>query len=393
MRMTNLVITSSIAIFLLGGAIVLLLWLLHPEWWKKRYVRLPVLFLPLAAVSSVAIWALGHSYRLPALAGFGSHLTPVFVILQMSLLISLPVSAIFYSTGRIVERIEGRGQAFSPKRRRLFKTLAAAFPAAAMPSGMVGVAESYSGVKVPMRAVPVTDLPPELEGFKIAHLSDIHLGIYVHLDDLRGAIEGIKPHAPDLVLVTGDIADDLSILPEALEIINQLTPRYGTFASVGNHEYYRGIREVLSIFEAGPFPILMERHTNIAVGGATIALGGADDPVTLRRDHTLFLSNTIEKTLERAPESSFKILMSHRPEGFNYAAEKGINLVLSGHTHGGQIGFGGRSLLESVFPEKYLWGLYRRGRTTLFTSGGMGHWMPFRLGVPAEAPILILERG
>jgi hypothetical protein len=185
----------------------------------------------------------------------------------------------------------------------------------------------------------------------------------------------------------------LSLLPEALKIINQLTPRYGIYASVGNHEYYRGIAEVKSIFESGPFPILINDHRIITVGETKIFLGGADDPRTLRRDHTEFLINTIDRTMEQIPDNAFRLLMCHRPEGFNHSADKGIDLILSGHTHGGQVGLGGRSLFEPLFPDKYLWGVYRRGTTTLFTSGGMGHWIPFRLGVPAEAPILVLHKG
>lgn len=119
--------------------------------------------------------------------------------------------------------------------------------------------------------------------------------------------------------------------------------------------------------------MLIDQHVNIDVGRTRIALGGADDPRTLRRDYADFLQNTIESTMGGISPDSFRLLMCHRPEGFNYSALKGIDLVLSGHTHGGQLGFGGRSLLEPIFPEKYLWGIYRRGKTTLYTSGGMGH--------------------
>jgi predicted MPP superfamily phosphohydrolase len=239
----------------------------------------------------------------------------------------------------------------------------------------------------------VTSLPGQLEGFRIAHLTDLHLGYYVHLEDLEKAVAKIKAQKPDLALITGDISDDLDILPDALKIINSLAPQYGIYASVGNHEYYRGIAEVMRIFQSAPFPMLINQRINLDISGAKITLGGADDPRTLRRDYAEFLENTIEHTLGDVPGDSFKLLMCHRPEGFNYSASKGINLVLSGHTHGGQIGFAGRSLFEPIFPEKYFWGTYRRGKTTLYTSSGMGHWLPFRLGVPAEAPILVLENG
>jgi predicted MPP superfamily phosphohydrolase len=89
----------------------------------------------------------------------------------------------------------------------------------------------------------------------------------------------------------------------------------------------------------------------------------------------------------------FKILMSHRPDAFDYAASQGINLTLAGHTHGGQIGFMGRSLFDSYWADRYLWGEYRQGRSALYTSSGVGHWFPFRLGCPPEAPIIELRRA
>jgi predicted MPP superfamily phosphohydrolase len=282
---------------------------------------------------------------------------------------------------------------FSSGRRRIFKALAAFFPAAVIPAGMGGIAGSYSGIRVPVKRIPIANLPDRLEGLKIAHLSDPHLGIYVHLDDLKKAVELIAPHNPDLVLVTGDIADDLEILPEALRLIDRLKPKYGIFASVGNHEYYRGIDKVLRIFETAPFPMLINRAMEIDVEGIKVNLAGADDPVHLQRDNSEFLRKTIDASIGHVAPDSFKLLMCHRPEGFDHSVRLGIDLVLAGHTHGGQIGMGGRSIFESLLPEKYLWGTYRRDRTTLFTSAGMGHWLPFRLGCPAEAPILILEKG
>jgi hypothetical protein len=84
--------------------------------------------------------------------------------------------------------------------------------------------------------------------------------------------------------------------------------------------------------------------------------------------------------------------MSHRPDVFPYAADLGVQLTLSGHTHGGQIGFDGRSVLEGVFPHSFLWGEYAIKASRLYTTCGAGHWFPFRLGCPAEAPLITLRR-
>jgi uncharacterized protein len=395
MRLINLVMAASTIILIIGGINILLLMLLHPTWWARKYVKIPILLMPFLSISSTVLWAIGYADKAHFIASLGAILTPALFILEVSLLISLPISSIVYSMGRIRDyfiRKKNIKADFS-SRRQLLKNAAVIFPAISVTSGLGGVIDSYSSIKVPIKYIPVKNLPNSLLGLKIAHLSDIHLGYYVHLEELQSAVELIKPHSPHIVLVTGDISDDLEVLPDALSIINRLKPRYGIYASVGNHEYYRGIEEVLRIFASGPFPIIINQHINIQIGSSLVTLGGADDPRTLRRDHTEFLENTIDHTMNNARPDSFKLLMCHRPEGFNHSVNKGINLVLSGHTHGGQVGFAGRSAFEPIFPDKYLWGTYCRGNTTLYTSGGMGHWMPFRLGVPAEAPILILQKA
>jgi len=397
MRIINLIIFAAVLFLILGALTVLFLRLLNPEWWKNKVWRATVILLPIMGIAAILIWATGSRYEMPLIARIGSVMMPAAFILELALLISLTLSGLVFSIGRISGYIESKiisgKESFSGGRRRLFKVLGAVFPAVIIPGGLAGVSNSYGSINVAVKKIPVARLPEPLRGFKIAHLSDMHLGYYVQLDDLERAVELVAEHKPDLVLVTGDISDDLDILPQALELINRLKPKFGIFASVGNHEYYRGIEKVLEIFKTSPFPILINQAVAIDVDDYTLYLGGADDPVHLRRDNSEFLKNSIQKTLGHIGPESFRLLMCHRPEGFDYSAEAGIDLVLAGHTHGGQVGVGGRSLLESILPEKYLWGIYRRGSTTLFTTSGMGHWFPFRLGCPAEAPILVLEES
>lgn len=394
MHLANLIIAASVFMAIIGIADIFLLWALHSSWWRVKAVRLPAVLLPLLAIASTALWGLGYEKGWHHVTGVVSVTTPSLLVMELALLVSLPFSGIVHLGANLVGYIKRRrNPSYSGERRRFIKQAAAIFPALAVPSGLAGVAESYAAIRIPVKEIPIANLPSSLRGFKIAHLSDLHLGYYVHLDHLESAVEKIRPHRPDLVVFTGDISDDLNLLPQVIEIVNTLSPRYGIYAGVGNHEYYRGITEVKKIFSKAPFPLLINQHVNIDIDGARIFLGGADDPRTLRRDYTAFLQNTIETTMHSAPQNAFRLLMCHRPEGFNYSALKGIDLVLAGHTHGGQVGIGGRSLFEPILPDRYFWGIYRRGKTTLYTSGGMGHWLPFRLGVPAEAPILVLTNG
>ncbi len=380
-----------------AGIDILLLKYLHPDWWKKRAIRYPALLSLPAGVIFIGIWAIGAYAGAAGISRFGAFMTASVFLLQLAALVSLPFSGIVHIGTRLFAflrlKLRKPDTGVSAGRRRFLRDAAAVFPAVALTSSIAGMSDSFGKIRVPVRKVAITNLPDMLVGFKIAHLSDSHLGTYVDLSDLEQAVELIKPHQPDLALVTGDISDDLDILGDAIEIISSLKPRFGIYASVGNHEYYRGIKRVRQIFEAAPFPLLTNDNRLIRIGDTTIAIGGTDDPRIMRGDTSQFLHDTIETTMGSVPSQSFKILMSHRPPGFDHASNMGIDLVLAGHTHGGQMGLFGKSVFENMMPEMYLWGIYRRGRTTLHTSGGMGHWLPFRLGCPAEAPILILERG
>jgi predicted MPP superfamily phosphohydrolase len=311
----------------------------------------------------------------------------------MGLTISLLLSGIVHTAAQVADSMAHREKPISPERRRFVGYAAAVFPAAALTGSVAGIATTFSPIAVPVRRLPVSGLPGPLIGLKIAHLSDLHLGFYVHLDDLEEVVKKIAVHKPDLVLFTGDICDDLQKLRQTLRIVDRLAPPFGIYASVGNHEYYRGIGRVLEIFRQAPFPILINESVPININGVSVHLGGADDPVHMRPDIADFMHGTIARTMRKAGNGAFRLLMSHRPQGLDHSADMGINLVLAGHTHGGQLGLGGRSLLEGLYPERYFWGIYHKGITTLHTSGGMGHWFPFRIGVPAEAPILVLEKG
>jgi hypothetical protein len=237
------------------------------------------------------------------------------------------------------------------------------------------------------------NLPPQLHGLRILHLSDLHLGWFLTVRDLEAALARAAALQPDLILFTGDVADQLDQLAPALKFAEALAPRLGVFASIGNHEYYRGIRAVRRTYERVGTPLLLESGVTLEVDGARLRLSGADDPVNLRGDLSSFLAATVDRSLDGAPSDAFHLLMCHRPTGFVPAAAQGVHLTLAGHTHGAQLGLRGRSLLEPLMRDAYLWGAYQRGSSRLYTSAGFGHWFPFRLNCPTEAPIIVLERS
>ena len=403
------------ALGVIWGVNLILLWVLHREWWRIRAVRRLAWIAPLAGALMVGLWILGAMTGAAPLLSVGSTLAASVLTLSVAVMVALPFSGVTLTIERLVRwvltgkrkggvavpAVPGITIAATPAhaavnnaRRSFMTTAAAAFPAITLAASGTGLIRAAGPVRMPEIPLHFPGLHPDLDGLRILHLSDIHLGYYVGLDDLEEVMRSAEEVRPDLMLVSGDIADDLSMLPGALRIMSQLKPKYGAFATLGNHEYFRGIETVVHIMDAGPIPLLRSTGAPVTVGRGHLYIGGADDPVSMgrkERNHR-FLQNSVNRAFDGAPSDAFHLLMSHRPEGLDVAAEEGIHLTVAGHTHGAQFGFNGRSLLEPWMPQRYLWGHYRRGNSQLYTSAGVGHWFPFRLGCPPEAPVYVLRK-
>jgi predicted MPP superfamily phosphohydrolase len=236
------------------------------------------------------------------------------------------------------------------------------------------------------------DLPPALHGLRILHLSDLHLGAGRTSADLKALLDSLRPDPPDLIVLTGDVADQLQELEAALQLVTAFAPRLGVYAALGNHEYLNDIEQTLPTYQRSSVRLLVNETAHIPIGDATLFLAGVDDPVFFGPARP-FYERTIAACAASAPANGFRLLLCHRPEGFESAAKHGFHLTLSGHTHGGQVGLFGRSAFEVLFGVPYLWGQYRRGESRLYTTSGFGHWFPFRLNCPAEAPVITLKRA
>ncbi|SYZ74471.1 putative Metallophosphoesterase [Candidatus Zixiibacteriota bacterium] len=375
---------------------IFLIRVLNRVWWKHRLVRWGAYFLPLLGIISITIWfsAMYLNHRL--LGRISSVVVSASLILLVGLTLSLPISGILNLIHSLLEKRKARKKAIrpgtvDPNRRLFLKGTAAALPLFTIATGTTGVARAFQETRVFLLPMTFDNLPPQLHGFRILHMTDSHLGIYKFLDDIENILVRADTYKPDLILYTGDIADRLSLLPETLDMVVTLKTRHGIFASLGNHEYYRGITNVLRAFDAGRVPLLRSSGILLDINGAKLYIGGADDPRVLRKDNRQFLKTTVSLALEGAPDDAFKIVMTHRPEGFDPAAENNVNLVLAGHTHGSQVGLAGHSVFTPLLPGRYLWGHYAKGNSQMYLSSGIGHWFPFRLGCPPEAPVIELR--
>jgi len=398
MRIFFPIVFAAVFILFLGMMEVILLRLLNREWWDNRKIRRLAWGLPLAGVVTLLIWAAGEYYILPWLAMPGAVLAVLVFVLEIALMLSLPVSGIIRLLGKLVGLLLKRGlkkethEKIDPHRRIFLKGAAAAVPLVTMTMGVTGVARAFTDVRVYVRPITFKDLPPGWEGLRLLHLTDLHLRHYVTLYDLEQVLSDAKILKPEMLLVTGDIADDLDLLTEALAMMTAFNAPLGCYACLGNHEYFRGLSRVKRIFGESQVPLLVNQTVSLAVRGGNLLLGGIDDPVRLRGVKEEFFRRSIDETFGENELSAFSLLMSHRPDALDYASARGLDLVLAGHTHGSQVGLLGRSAFENFWPDRYLWGHYRKEKTHLYTSSGIGHWFPFRLGCPAEAPVIELRR-
>ncbi|MCD6248921.1 MAG: metallophosphoesterase, partial [candidate division Zixibacteria bacterium] len=338
----------------------------------------------------------GEYNRLGWLSTVTSPLVVFSLVLEICLMFSLPISGIFNLTEKLLERCkrthhETPEKVADPRRRLLLRGAAVLIPVASVSSGVAGVGYAYGCADVSLKPFQFDNLPTALEGLRILQLSDIHLRHYVTLDDLEEILSEAVTFTPDLILLTGDIADDLTLLPDTLAMIAQTKPRLGAYAILGNHEYFRGVAGVRRAYDASEVPLLVDEEVQLKIGDITLLLGGVDDPRSMHDIAPEYFHNSLSATFGDTLKGDFSILMSHRPNVFDEATRRGVDLTLAGHTHGGQIGFGGRSILDSSFPNSYLWGHYEKNGSHLYTSCGAGHWFPFRLGCPAEAPIIELR--
>lgn len=237
----------------------------------------------------------------------------------------------------------------------------------------------------------VPGLPKELEGLRIAHLSDLHVGLWTSIDEIADSLALTRDLKPDLVVMTGDLIDHK---PEySLELV-KLTPLLdnvplGVFGVIGNHDVYTGADKVTASLEQGGIRMLRNRFERLKGEGLPLSLIGVDDPG--RRWTGSGGSLPLDKASQGMPEGDFPILLAHRPTAFDQARKDKLPLTLCGHTHGGQFALpGGPNLADAAY--EYTKGVYRKEDCLVHVSPGIGSvGLPFRLGVPAEITILRLK--
>jgi hypothetical protein len=240
----------------------------------------------------------------------------------------------------------------------------------------------------------IPDLPPQLSGFTIALISDIHSSVFMGRSEMDRYVDVVNSLGADMIAVPGDFVNSLNeeVYPFA-ESFSGLRAPYGIYGVMGNHDFFALDPELVAREVDGcGVRLLRNEKVIIEKNGGQMCLLGIDDTGRPQR-----ASERIETALGHTPPGIPKILLCHRPYFLQQAAEKSIHLVLSGHTHGGQLVFGqlGDTVLAPAsLASRYIWGKYRINGTHMYVSRGIGTvGIPIRVNCPPEVTKITLTRA
>ncbi|WP_437936413.1 metallophosphoesterase [Sorangium sp. So ce341] len=274
------------------------------------------------------------------------------------------------------------------RRTFLSRAIAGTAGALAVGFGLAGAASALGEVAVRPVRVRLRRLPAAMSGFRIVQLTDLHIGPTIGRAWLERVVAQVNALKPDLIAITGDLVDgSVEELREHTAPLAELRARHGVFFVTGNHEYYSGVEAWIA--ELGRLGVRVLRNERVSIGDAdhSFDLAGVDDWSArgMGRDH----GPDLGRALAGRDPSRELVLLAHQPKQILDAAERGVGLQLSGHTHGGQIFPWG---LFVRLDQPYVAGLSSHGESQIYVSRGTGYWgPPMRVGAPSEISLIELE--
>ncbi|HVG32946.1 MAG TPA: metallophosphoesterase [Pyrinomonadaceae bacterium] len=237
--------------------------------------------------------------------------------------------------------------------------------------------------------IPVRDLPDSFDGFRIVQVSDVHHSRIVSIDEVRRVVEVARKARADLVALTGDYTTMYRrYIEPCAEALGTLEAPEGIWAVLGNHDHYTDAQLTTRALEKARIHVLNNANTLIRRGADVLQLAGVDDWSWGKTDWARAFYG-----MDRKRPS---VLLSHQPRVLDFAETQGVSLILSGHTHGGQLSFpliGAPARFISA-EMKYARGLFEKNGTQLYVSRGTGMiGLPVRFGARPEISVLRLRRA
>lgn len=286
--------------------------------------------------------------------------------------------------------IDSQSMQMDPERRQ--------FLLMSMNMGILGVTSLLGGVgffqarrkaEIVDVDIKLSNMSPQLEGLKVVQVSDLHVGPTIKADYAQMVVDQVNSLNPDLIFFTGDMVDgSVDHLSDDVEPLRKLNARYGKYFVTGNHEYYSGVDQwVHKVGELGMINLHNE-HRMLNIDGASLAIAGVTDLMA----HNVAKSHKTDphKAMEGVPPAVPTLMLAHQPGTAELTKDLSIDLMVTGHTHGGQyIPFN----LAVSRVHQYSAGLYRQGNMQVYVNRGTGYWgPPLRLGVPSEITQFTLRK-
>ena len=386
-----IIITAAILGAIMALALISIRFLVSDHLAKKFYKIFALIDLAMIAVIIGGWWV--RSLVPDAFIALFGNVATVFLMAQLI----CGVLVICAVIGRFFYRKFGKPTKFQPARRRMLG-YALLYPVVSLAISLYGNRIEKNSDVENFYDVPIKNLPPELEGFRLAQISDLHLGAYFSLERLESLLQRIADAKPDLLAITGDIFDDNSMNPAAIKLVDSFNDKfkYGIYYIHGNHEHFRGVAAIERMLSQTKIHFLLNSAENVL---SKLYILGVDYPRGLpvmnsngdsdrEKIFATARKNFVDKAMENVPADAIKILLAHHPEFIDDGAENNCVLTLTGHTHGSQFGIFGVPLFP-VF--KYTRGVVKIGDSFGYVHVGNGSWFPFRFGCPPEIAYFTLR--
>lgn len=362
---------------------------LPPPWRGVAWLAV----IALVALIPAGFWLMraGKLGALGSAFGWASNLGMGLFSLLLAFLLAGEAVRVLLLLADAGEALAGSPAPADPERRRvLFGLVNAGVVALAGFVTLAGIPSARRLARVEEVDVPIPGLPPSLHGFRIAQVSDLHVGPTIGRAYVAAVVDRVNALAPHLVAITGDLVDGtVAALAGEVAPLTGLRSRHGTFFVTGNHEYYSGVEPWLAHVASMGIVPLVNAHRVVEHDGGRLLVAGITD----HRAGGLVPAHAPDPAAAArgAPPHHARLLLAHQPRSAFSAAEVGFDLMLAGHTHGGQF-FPWTVVVRLVEP--FAVGLHRLGKMWIYTNRGTGYWgPPNRLGSPSEITLVRLVRG
>ncbi len=291
--------------------------------------------------------------------------------------------------GSWTPRLSKSGTDYERRRLLFHSTNMGAIGLAAVVSGY-GVYESHRKAVVENLTIPLNNLPKEFNGFRIAQISDTHVGPTIKRAFVEGIVQQVNDLKPDLIAFTGDLVDGtVPWLRDDVAPLRDLFAPHGLFFVTGNHDYYSGAGPWIKEAERLGFDTLINEHRLITREGQSLILAGITDFTA--EQFIPSQASDPARAFKDSPPNLPRILLAHQPKSIFPAAKVGCDLQLSGHTHGGQF-FPWNFMVTLGQP--FISGLHKFNDTLIYVNRGIGYWgPPLRVGIPPEITVLELSHS